>query len=45
VKRLSNRVRQLETSRNLWKERAKQSEEQLRQIREEWEASKNASAA
>jgi len=44
VKRLSNRVRQLETSRNLWKQRAKQNEEQLRKIQEQCEASKNAAA-
>jgi hypothetical protein len=35
----------LEASRDLWKERAKQREEQLRQFREEWEGAKNASAA
>lgn len=44
IKRLSNRVRKLEASRDLWKERAKRQEEELRRIRRELEASKNAVA-
>ncbi len=43
-KRLSNRVRKLEVSRNLWKERAKQQQRELRQLRAELEAEKNAIA-
>ncbi len=43
VKRLNNRVRQLETSRELWRQRARQSQEALRQAQEEAEALKNAS--
>jgi hypothetical protein len=45
VKRLSHRVRQLEASRDFWREQAKQREEERRRMEGEWEASKNASAA
>jgi len=42
IKRLSNRVRKLEASRNLWKERSKWHREELRRIRRELEALKTA---
>ena len=44
TKRLSNRVRKLEASRDLWKERAKQGQQELRWLREELEEAKNAVA-
>lgn len=44
VKRLNNRVRKLQASRDLWKQRARQSQEEVRQMREEWEAAKKAVA-
>ena len=44
TKRLGNRVRQLEASRDLWKKRARQSQEALRQARDERETLKNAIA-
>ena len=44
TRRLSNRVRKLAASRDLWKERAKQRQQELRQLREELEESKNAVA-
>ena len=43
-KRLSNRVRKLEVSRDRWKERAKQGQQELRRLRAESEAAKNAVA-
>ena len=44
VKRLSSRIRKLEASRDLWKERARRQEEELRRIRGELAASKTAVA-
>ena len=44
VKRLKNRVRQLEASREFWKQRARQHQEALRQAQEDAEALKNANA-
>jgi hypothetical protein len=43
-KRLSNRVRKLEASRDRWKERAKQGQQELRRLREELAAEKKAAA-
>jgi hypothetical protein len=43
-RRLSNRVRKLEASRDLWKERARRQGEELRQLRAELEAGKKAIA-
>ena len=43
IKRLSNRVRKLEVSRNRWKDLAKQYQQELR-VRAEGEAEKNAVA-
>jgi hypothetical protein len=43
-RRLSNRVRKLEASRDLWKERAQRQGEELRQLRVELEAEKKAIA-
>ena len=43
-RRLSNRVRKLEASRNLWKERAQQQQQEVRRLRAELEAEKNAVA-
>jgi hypothetical protein len=43
-KRLSNRVRKLEVSRDRWKERAKQGQQELRRLREELAADKKAIA-
>jgi uncharacterized protein YdaU (DUF1376 family) len=43
-RRLSNRVRKLEASRDLWKERARRQREELRQLRAELEAEKKAIA-
>jgi len=42
AKRLSNRVRKLEASRDRWKQRAKRQDEELRSLRKELEASKTA---
>ena len=44
TRRLSNRVRKLEASRDLWKERARRQGEELRQLRAELEAEKKAIA-
>ena len=44
TKRLSNRVRKLEASRDLWKQRAKQRQQEIRQLREELADSKKAVA-
>ena len=44
VKRLSNRVRKLESSRKRWKGLAKQGQQELRRLRSELEAAKNAVA-
>ena len=43
-RRLSNRVRKLEASRDLWKERARRQGEELRRLRSELEAEKKAIA-
>ncbi len=43
-RRLSNRVRKLEASRDLWKERARRQREELRQLRAELAAEKKAVA-
>ena len=43
-RRLSNRVRKLEASHNLWKERAQQQQQEVRRLRAELEAEKNAIA-
>ena len=44
TRRLSNRVRKLESSRKRWKGLAKQGQQELRRLRSELEAAKNAVA-
>jgi hypothetical protein len=41
IKRLTNRVRKLEKSRDLWRQRSQEQQEKLRRSREEWEMEKN----
>ena len=41
IKRLTNRVRKLEKSRELWRRRWQVQQEELRRTREEWEVEKN----
>jgi len=43
-RRLSNRVRKLEASRDLWKERARQRQQELQRLQAELEAEKKAVA-